>query len=95
MYVFITQISFLDQSIQYVNIFSSLWHINYTTHQCFFSRNIGWVAPKIIYFQYLKKYFLDQSIQKIVYLILKIEALPPTASRWSLSPSANQPARYS
>ena len=44
--------------------------------QCFpLSRIIGKVAPKIYYFRYLKKYFLDQSIQKIVYLILKKEAL--------------------
>ena len=33
--------------------------------QCFlFSRNIGYVTPKIIYFRYLIKYFPDQSIQK-------------------------------
>ena len=44
--------------------------------QCFlFSRIIGWLTPKIIYFYYLEKYFLDQSIQKIFYLILKKEAL--------------------
>ena len=31
--------------------------------QCFFSsRNIGYVTPKNIYFHYLIKYFLDQSI---------------------------------
>ena len=36
-----------------------------------FSRNIAYVTPEIIYFYYLKKYFLDQSIQKINYLILK------------------------
>ena len=30
----------------------------------FFSRSIGQVTPKIIHFYYLKKYFLDQSIQK-------------------------------
>ena len=45
-------------------------------HQCFlFSRNIGSVTPNIIYFKYLTKTFLDQSIPKIVYLILKKEAL--------------------
>ena len=33
--------------------------------QCFlFSRNTGQLTPKIIYFHYLKKPFLDQSIQK-------------------------------
>ena len=33
--------------------------------QCFFfSRNIGQVTPKIIYFHYLIKYFPDQSIPK-------------------------------
>ena len=33
--------------------------------QCFlFSRILGYLTPKIIYFYYLKKYFLDQSIQK-------------------------------
>ena len=40
-----------------------------------FSRIIGLVTPKINYFYYLKKYFLDQSIQKIFYSILKKEAL--------------------
>ena len=40
-----------------------------------FSRNIGYLTLKIIYLHYLKKSFLDQSIQKIVYLILKKEAL--------------------
>ena len=44
--------------------------------QCFlFSRIIGQLTPKIIYFYYLKKYFLDQSIQKIFHLILKKEPL--------------------
>ena len=44
--------------------------------KCFlFSRNIGWLTPKIIYLRYLKKSFLDQSIQKTFYLILKKEAL--------------------
>ena len=49
------------------------------TAQCmqwfFFSRNIGQLTPKIIYFHYLKKSFLDQSIQKKINLILKTEAL--------------------
>ena len=44
--------------------------------QCFlFSRNIGQLTLKIIYFHYLKESFLDQSIQGIFYLILKEEAL--------------------
>ena len=43
---------------------------------CFlFSRIIGYLTPKIIYFYYLKKYFLDQSIPKIFNFILKKEAL--------------------
>ena len=46
----------------------------------FFGRNIGQLTPKIIYFHYLRKCFLDQSIQKIVYLILKKEALSCTHS---------------
>ena len=33
------------------------------------------LTMKIVYFYYKKKYFLDQSIQKIFYLILKKEAL--------------------
>ena len=41
----------------------------------FFSQNIGLLTPKIIYFYYLNKYFLDQSIQKIFHLNLKTEAL--------------------
>ena len=51
--------------------------------QCFFfGRNIGWVTPKTIYFHYLKKYFLDQNIQKIIKfnLIYKAEAL--NVQRW-------------
>ena len=48
-------------------------------HQCFyFSRNLGYVTPKIIYFRYLKLSSLDQSVQKTVSLILKTEALEPT-----------------
>ena len=44
--------------------------------QCFFfSQNIGYVTPKISYFHYLQKYFLAQSIRKILYLILKKDAL--------------------
>ena len=38
-------------------------------------RNIGQVSPKNIYFHYLKKYFLDQSVQKANCLILKTEVL--------------------
>ena len=44
----------------------------------FFSRYIGLVTPKIIYVQYLQKYILDQTIQKIFHLILKTEALMST-----------------
>ena len=40
----------------------------YIGHKCsqwlFFGRNIGLLTPKIIYFHYLIKYCLDQSIQK-------------------------------
>ena len=44
--------------------------------QCFyFSRNIGYFTPKIIYFHYLKESFLDQSLQKMCCLILKTAAL--------------------
>ena len=39
-----------------------------------FSRNVGWVTLKMTYFYYLKKYFLDQSIQKTFFSILKKEA---------------------
>ena len=49
----------------------------------FFSRNIGQVTPKIIYFHYLKNSFLDQSIQKIFYLILKTEALVAEVTGWN------------
>ena len=46
--------------------------------QCFFfSRNISFVTPKIVYFHYLKKSILDESIQKRFYVILKTEALIP------------------
>ena len=38
-------------------------------------RNVGWLPPKNGYFHYLKKSFLDQSIQKIANLILQKEAL--------------------
>ena len=41
------------------------------THWRFFSRNIVYVTPEINCFYYLIKYFLDQSIQKINYLIFK------------------------
>ena len=41
-------------------------------YQCFFfSRSIGYVTPKIIHFHYLKKYFLDQSIQYIFLFIFE------------------------
>ena len=44
--------------------------------QCFrFSRNISQVTPKITCFHYLKKYFLDQSIQNVFYFILLKEEL--------------------
>ena len=32
--------------------------------QWFFSTEISYIAPKLIYFHYLKKHFLDQSTQK-------------------------------
>ena len=48
-------------------------------HQYFiFSRNIGRVTPKIIYFHYLIK-ILDQSIQNILDWILKTETLLTTS----------------
>ena len=52
----------------------------YTKYQCFlFSRNIGYPkTPKNCLFSLSKKYFLDQSIQKVFYLFLKTEALPST-----------------
>ena len=44
--------------------------------QCFlFSRIFGYFTPKIIYFHYLKKCVLDQSIQKNILFILKKEEL--------------------
>ena len=44
--------------------------------QCFFfSRSIRQFTPKKYVFLYLEKYFRDQSIQKILHLILKTEAL--------------------
>ena len=46
------------------------------SHQCFlFSRNIGKLTPKLVYFYYLKKNILDHSIQQIFCLILKKDAL--------------------
>ena len=73
-----------------VALFSSCSAKRTEADQCFFfSRNIGEVTLKIIYFHYLKKCFLDQSIQKIFYLILKTEALlggsvgQPCLWRWS------------
>ena len=47
----------------------------YRTQWLFFGRNYGQLTPEIIYFHYLRKCFLDQSIWKIFYLILKKEAL--------------------
>ena len=53
--------------------------------------------PKIIYFHYLEKiYFLDQSIQKIFFIILKIEALVVVCKcvcfwLWLCSVSRNSP----
>ena len=56
--------------------------------QCFLlSRNIGKVNPTIIYFHYVKKYFLNQSIQNITYLILKKDALIVTWHIGVRSPS--------
>ena len=49
------------------------------TQWLFFGRNIGQLTPKNIYFHYRRKCFLDQSIQKIFYLILKKEALASPA----------------
>ena len=55
---------------------SRLLRNRWWSKQCFFfSRNVGQVTPKIIYFHYLIKYFPDQSIQKTFYLILRKEAL--------------------
>ena len=59
----------------------------------FFSRNIGELTLKIIYFHYLKKCFLDQSIQKRFYLILKKYALvthhrSPCVSRYTVQPAS-------
>ena len=44
----------------------------------FFSRHIGQITPENIYLYDLKKSFLDQSIQRIFYFILKMEALVRT-----------------
>ena len=50
-----------------------LWNVR---RQCFFfSRNIGLVTPGIMYLYYQKKYFLDQRIQRIHFLVLRQEAL--------------------
>ena len=56
-----------DRCIGWNNISSEQWFC--------FSRNIGIVTQEIIYLYYLKKHFLDQSIQKILHINLKIEAL--------------------
>ena len=56
-----------------------------TRGQCFFfSRNIVWFTPKIVYFYFLINVFLDRSIQKKIYCILKTEALLEAYSvcRW-------------
>ena len=45
--------------------------------QCFFScRKIGEITLKTIYFHYLKKRFLDESIQRVFNIMLITEALP-------------------
>ena len=41
----------------------------------YFSRNIGELTPKTIYFHYLEECYLDQSIQKIFCFVLKKDAL--------------------
>ena len=53
-------------TVFWINLAEHLMKRKYTgVCQCFlFSRSIGQVTPKIIYFHYLKKPFLDQSIQK-------------------------------
>ena len=48
-----------------------------------FLAELSLVIPKIYYFRYIKKYFLDQSVQQIFHLILKKEA--PIASRDSFT----------
>ena len=40
-----------------------------------FTLNIGWITVYIIYFHYLKKSILRKSVLKILYLILKTEAM--------------------
>ena len=47
----------------------------YCSQPVLFSRNVGLVTQKIIYFHCQKKPFLDPSIQKLFYFILKKEAL--------------------
>ena len=39
--------------------------------------------PKSMYFHYLRKHFLDQSIQNTLYLILKTEALMTSSTMTS------------
>ena len=55
---------FLDAPANSINWCSSHLHVlNMHPFQWFlFSRSISYVTPKIIYFHYLVKYFLDQSI---------------------------------
>ena len=75
----------IDEMTMHWYFYSSYISSNYwfalervSAGQCFFfSRNIDWVTPKIIYFYYLKKSFMDQSIQKILHLFLKTEAPLP------------------
>ena len=49
--------------------------IGYYDQCCRFSQYIGYVTLKIIYFHYLKNYFLAQNIQKTFYVILKTKTL--------------------
>ena len=65
----------VDQNMSLLTPSASTLGVRFITLHPVFSRNIGEVTLKIIYFHYPKKYFLDQSIQKWVYLILKTEAL--------------------
>ena len=66
----------LDTLIPRELLYNAIIQIPSRPNQCFFfSRNIGELTPKNFYFHYLKKSFLDESIQKILDLILKKEAL--------------------
>ena len=50
-------------------------HFLFDRQWFFHSRNVGWVTPEIIYFRYLKKRFLDRSIQKNILLNFEKEVL--------------------